>query len=682
VYRGIGPPVYRGIGQPAHRGGATRFNPRVLLDGRDDPAPLARLPLPSSTARTLTIVALLGLVFAAAPALARTREHGPVYRASTPALGAVTRDGWTDRYLLDGGWLYRADSSGVGISRGFWRDVASTAGWSAVSVPNAYNAGNDSTASFIGSIGWYRKDFYVPSGPAGERWIVRFESVNYGAEVWLNGHLIGSHAGAFLPFELDLTGLKAHAVNRLVARVENRLTPADLPPGPYRSGGTDAVGGWWNYGGILGDVYIRPVDQANLEQVIVRPELPCPTCAAKIVEQATVANVTAAPIRVRLRGSFGSRPVDFGAATIAPGATWTAHAEIRFAHPRLWAPGSPTLYRASLTLSGSGGSRLAGYVTYSGIRSIEVTHDGLLELNGRRLQLRGVGLQESNVNTGGALTPAQIEQLIAWVRASGADLIRVQYPADPLLEELADRYGILIWSEIPVYQVKSSQLAKASTLNLAHTMLADNILDNENHPAILLWSVGNELTTPADASEARYIAGAARLAHQLDPTRPVGLAVEGWPGVPCQKAYAPLDVIGLNEYFGWYDENDGSTIDRAALGPYLDSFRACYPHQAMFVSEFGFEASASGPVEDQGTYAFQSNSIAYHLSAFAQRPWLAGAVYWALQDFVCRPQWAGGNPFPDPPIFQKGLINLAGAAKPAFAVVQQAYRATVQIAPP
>lgn len=647
------------------------------------------------TARSLTLAAFLCLALAAAPTVAQARaaRAGPAAtaraqasargrgdRATTPTRGSLTRDGWTNRYLLDGGWLYRSDESDAGVARRFWRDTASTAGWSPVTVPNSYDAGNVSTASFLGSIGWYRKDFYVPKGPASERWIIRFESVNYRAEVWLNGHLIGTHAGAFLPFELDLTGLHTSGVNRLIVRVENRLGPADLPPGPYGTHESPAVGGWWNYGGILGDVYLRPVEEANLEQVIVRPKLSCPGCAANIEELALVRNVGAAPQRVRLRGSFGGRPVDFGSATIAPGAIWNARAELRVPHPRLWAPGSPTLYRATLTLSGSGGQQLAGYVTYSGIRSIKVAAGGLLELNGRQLDLRGVGLQESNLQTGGALSSTQIERLIAWARSLGADLIRLQYPANPLLEELADRYGILLWSEIPVYTVKPRYLAQASTIQLAHTMLKDNILDNENHPSILLWSVGNELATPADASETSYIAGAVKLAHELDPARPVGLAVMGWPGVACQPAYAPLDVIGLNEYFGWYDENDGATADRAGLGPYLDFFRSCYRRQAMFVSEFGFEADRAGPVEEQGTYAFQADSIAYHLGVFAQRPWLAGAVYWALQDFVCRPLWAGGNPLPDPPFFHKGLIDLNGNPKPTFAAVQQAFRATVQIA--
>ncbi|MDQ6804758.1 MAG: hypothetical protein M3065_07275, partial [Actinomycetota bacterium] len=88
----------------------------------------------------------------------------------------------------------------------------------------------------------------------------------------------------------------------------------------------------------------------------------------------------------------------------------------------------------------------------------------------------------------------------------------------------------------------------------------------------------------------------------------------------------------------------------------------------------------AGPVEEQGTYAFQTDAIGYHLAVFAQKPWLAGAVYWALQDFVCRPLWAGGNPLADPPFFHKGLVDLAGLPKPTFAAVAGAFRATAQVA--
>ena len=216
-----------------------------------------------------------------------TREHRPAYTTQPPTKGALYDDGQTGRYLLGGRWLYRGDPADIGVAGGWWRDTAQTAGWSPVRVPNAYNARDLSATSMAGSVGWYRRDFTLPTGafaayvPDGERrWIVRFESVNYRATVWLNGRRLGGHTGAYLPFELDLTGLNA-GVNRLVVRVDDRHGPGDLPPDPG--------GGWWNFGGILREVYLRAVQADDISQVQVRPLLACPVCAAVITERALLA---------------------------------------------------------------------------------------------------------------------------------------------------------------------------------------------------------------------------------------------------------------------------------------------------------------------------------------------------------------------------------------------------------
>ena len=623
------------------------------------------------------------LVLAVAVALAATgvaQAQGPAYVAQPPTYRALYRDGMMGRYLLGGTWLYRADLGSVGVAQGWWRDVTETDGWSPVTIPNAYNAGDFSSSSAAGSVGWYRRDFTLPSRafaryvPASWRhWIIRFESVNYRATVWLNGRLIGSHVVQNLPFELDLNGVRS-GVNRLILRVDDRRSPSDFPPGPGV--------GWWGYGGILREVYLRAVQVADLAQVQVRPLLRCPTCAATVQEHVLVRNVTGAPQTVRLRGAFGGAQLDFGSATVAAHAIWSAQAAVRIAHPRLWSIDHPVLYRATLTLSDERGRRLGGYVSHSGIRSITVTPDGRLALNGRLLDLRGVELHEQNIATGGALAPDQLAQLVGWVRALGATVIRTEQP-NPEIAELADRDGILIWTEIPVNQYVSNQyLDQPAWLARAHALLRDNILTNQNHPSVMLWSIGNELPTPATRAETSYIAGAAALAHQLDPTRPVGMQISDWPGVPCQRAYAPLDVIGFNDYFGWFDAGGGSTDDRDALSPFLDSFRSCYPDKALFISEFGFDANRDGPVEERGTYQFQSDAAAYHLRVFASKRWLSGAMYFLLQDAATTLGYRGGNPWPDPPFDQKGLIDLYGNAKPAFAIVASIYKATMQIAPP
>jgi beta-glucuronidase len=626
------------------------------------------------------IGAALAVIAVALSATAPARAQGPVYTPTQPPQQATTRDGWSNRYLLDGQWLYQADPSDAGIAAGLWRDNPDTTGWTPVQVPNAYNAGDFSSASMYGWVGWYRKDFLLPPGPRSLHWIVRFESVNYRSQVWLNGYPVGSHAGAYLPFELDLTPHLRAGLNRLIVRVDNRRAPTDIPSGPG--------GGWFNYGGILRDVYLRPVDRADLTQVLVRPLLPCRRCAATIQEQALVRNVTGKPLSVILRGSYGSTPINLGVARIPPHGSWLAQAAIVVRRPHLWSLYQPNLYRATINLYTTQRKRrktklvqLNSYVTYSGIRSITVTKNGLLELNGRALHLRGAFIHESDVTLGSALDPAHIQRVIGWLRQLGGHLIRSHYPLNPQFLELADQYGILIWDEIPVNHELSPYIGNPAVTGHALQMLRENILDNGNHPSVLLWSIGNELDTPITPPETAYINAAAALAHELDPTRPVALATSAWPGLACQTSYGPVDVVGWNEYFGWFDAGGGSTDDRDGLGPFLDTLRACYPTKPLFITEFGFDANRNGPVEERGTYQFQANTVAFHLGVFAQKSYLAGVTYFTLQEYAAGPNYGGGNPWPTPPFNQKGLVDLYGNLKPAFYVAASIYHATQQLGP-
>src|SRR3954470_62098 len=104
----------------------------------------------------------------------------PVSEAASPA----TYEGPTGRSLLDGTWLLRRDPRDVGF-RSHWQNARGRAGWTSVAVPNAFNAGDDSSSSMAGGVAWYRRDFRVPS-PRGTRWLLRFESVRHRATVWLN----------------------------------------------------------------------------------------------------------------------------------------------------------------------------------------------------------------------------------------------------------------------------------------------------------------------------------------------------------------------------------------------------------------------------------------------------------------------------------------------------------------
>ena len=94
------------------------------------------------------------------------------------------------------------------------------------------------------------------------------------------------------------------------------------------------------------------------------------------------------------------------------------------------------------------------------------------------------------------------------------------------------------------------------------------------------------------------------------------------------------------------------------------------------ITEFGAEANRPGPVTEKGTYEFQTEFLRYHLDVFASKPFLSGALIWNLRDFRVKPGWAGGNPLPNPPVNQKGLVDDLGRRKPAWNVVRQIYRST------
>ncbi len=616
---------------------------------------------------SVTALAISGAVLLAGASPAAAQSV-----VSTPTAKTLYKTGPSGRFLMGGAWLFKLDNHQSGPQK-----ETGTAGWKQVRVPNAWNAGDDSVDSFLGGVGWYRKDFRLPSKSKSAAWVVRFESVNYRAKIWLNGKPIGKNRGAYLPFEIRLPAglLKRGGVNRLVIRVDSRRKQTDFPPSGLSSIGKP-TGGWWNYGGLLREVYLRKINGVDFNTVVVRPELPCATCAASVLYRVTVRNYGDKGRRVRVTARFGARRVDVGSVAVGAKRFATVSRRITIKKPHLWSPADPFLYDASLRVS-SGGDTLQTYTLKTGVRSIKVVQ-GHLFLNGQPMSFRGVALHEDSRQQGFAIDNGVREQQLAWVKELGATVIRSHYPLAPYTQERADELGLMQWSEIPVYSIKTQYLKQELVRTLAARELESNILTNGNHPSVIIWSIGNELSSKPGPVQGSYIKAATERARALDPTRPVGIAVAGYPSAGCQPEYGPLQVIGVNDYFGWYPGPNGQIADRTLLPEYLDTVRQCYPNKAIVVSEFGAEANRDGPVEEKGTYAFQQDFANYHLGVFATKPWLSGAIYWALQEFRVRPDWDGGNPRPQPPIHQKGLVSFDGVRKPAFFDVQRIFKATKQ----
>ena len=627
----------------------------------------------------LVVLVALACVLAQAPAPAAAQSPDGLDARNLPIA-----DGHGGRFLMGGEWLYRRDTADEGELRRFYNHRG-RGGWESKTIPHAWNAGDESFDSMAGDIVWYRKDFRLPSDASGLAWIVRFQNVRYHARVWLNGEEIAQHKGAYLPWELKLTGLRK-GVNRLVLRVDNRRFEDDLPPNQFDDTDQTPAGGWWNYGGMLGEAYLRRVNRVDMEEVEVRPTLPSgPGGSARVDWRVKLRNHASRTQRVRLTGTYGTQKVNFGTRTVGRGRTIELRGRTTVRSPRLWSPPDPQLYDVKLTADAGDSPRqplrrgVATYALKSGIRSLQVA-GGRLLLNGEPTNMRGVFLHEDDYLKGSALGNAERENIINQARGLGATMLRTHYPMHPQMHELADRLGVLIWSEVPVFQVPDTLLRRADLRAVARDMLRTNVLTNQNHPSVFTWSVSNELRPEPGTIERSYYKESSTLLRKLDPTRPISVVIAGYLDHEQQSSFSNFDLIGFNSYFGWYPGRQASIADRDNLSPFLDRMRSLYPSQAIMVTEHGAEANRDGPDEERGTYGFQRDFYDFHNSVYATKPWLSGVIG-TLRAVRVRPGWEGGNPKPSNNWHEKGVLDFFDNPKPSYAVVQNWFRSTVQYGP-
>jgi beta-galactosidase/beta-glucuronidase len=591
------------------------------------------------------------LRIAVAAAVAVLAVQASALAAPVPSERTLYADAPNGMFLLDQGWTTRADPDDVGEQQG-WMAPTATSGFTPTTIPNAFNAGDLSRRSMGGSVQWYRTTFSAPQLAGVAQWRVRFESVNTQATVWLNGTRIGNHRGAYLPFELAATLNPGD--NELVVRVDSRGKAGDLPP-------ANRPRGWWNYGGILREVYLRGVRSFDLSDLHVTA---APGNPSKAHITATLTNATAAPlpapVTFRVQGPHTDTTTIVDAGSIGPGESRQITGTIDIASPRLWSPESPTLYE--LTTDVPGGQRITAHF---GIRKWGVSRNGRLRLNGRPLALRGASFHEQTPATGAALTPDDRAELVRELQAIDANSARQHYPPHPALLEAFDRAGIVFWEQIPVWRVRDAQLGNARFRASALDALRDAVLRDRNHASVVAWSVSNE-TLGGASGERTYFKAARSLLNRLDPTRLMAADKALRPLSDLPRTYRLVDAIGLNEYIGWYG---GKTSE---LPRDLATVRRRFPHQAIVVTEFGAEANRSG--SSKGSYAFQRNFVAAHLRVFQHTPFLSGALVWALRDFAVAPGWAGGNPHPQPPILFKGLFKQNGSPKPVVGTVRRMFK--------
>jgi beta-glucuronidase len=597
-----------------------------------------------------------------------------------------------NRELLGGTWYFRQDDAFVGEQER-WFDQDDLSGWSEITVPHNWNA-TDTTFN-RSSIGWYRKEFTLPPSPKKLRhfWKLRFEGNNYRTEVWLNGKQLGLFTGYF-PFEVLLSNLR-EGRNTLVAEVSSLRSNTDLThwrPAAFNGYGT---GGWWNFGGVLREVYARRVDTIDVEHVTALPRLRRVGGPARVEVRTTLRNFTKKDRDVSLIISISGQRFRIEPETVPALGRRELSETFIIKHPRLWAPRSPELYDMSVSPVIGGERRrrerlLGTYRLSFGVRKIETRPGGTIRLNGKKLNLKGASIHEDDLQEGGALSQGTRTLLLNRLKNLGATITRSHYPLHPAFIEALDRAGIMYWVDAPVYQVPTSSWARSGVRKLALRAATLTVRNSINNPSILTWALANE---PSEAgpnlgaygpSLVRYIRDASHAVRELDDTRLVGLDRQSRVGEPyTTDAHQYLDVLGVNDYFGWYRsvaENlpDLPPTTTADLSGYLDALHAANPDLPLLITEFGAEATRSGPEEQKGTYEFQRKWVMDHLAIHTSKPFVNGSIHWALRDFRVHQTWQGGAPdgYSLPPWHNKSLIEENNHRKPAFLDVARLYRRT------
>ena len=560
---------------------------------------------------------------------------------------------------LDGAWhvivdpygngLY--DSNGKARSTGFARDLAQTdstgpieynfAKSPTLQVPGDWNTQRESLMFYEGPL-WYEKDFEYHKTP-GKRVFLHIGAANYRSYFWINGHAICEHEGGFTGFDCEITPALKDGSNFAVIAVDNTRLADGVPTLK-----TD----WWNYGGLTREVSLVEVPDRYIDEF----DLHLKRGTRDEIEGWVHVVGTPAGSEIKVTLDKEGRTTSITGKTEADG---KAQIHLVDANLQLWSPEHPVLYRVTLT---AGEDRLEDDM---GFRTIEARATQML-LNGQPIFLKGISVHaEAPYRTGRAFSEQDAETLLGWVHELGGNYVRLaHYPHSERMTRLADRMGILVWSEIPVYW--ACHFDDPVVLGKAQSQLSEMIRRDRDKASVILWSVANE--TPVTPARTAFLTTLVRNVHKLDSSRLVTAALlvraEGNTKIVDDPLGDALDVLGTNEYIGWY-EHTAADADHTQW-----DIRYQKP---LIMSEFGGGAKASlhGDVSTRWTEEFQASVYEHQIVMLNQIPQLRGMSPWLLMDFR--------SPLRLLPEIQdfynrKGLVSEDGHKKKAFFVLQKAYK--------
>ncbi len=510
-------------------------------------------------------------------------------------------------------------------------------------VPGDWNSQKEKLFYYEGTL-WYKKSFDYTKKQEDSRVFVYFGASNYETDVYLNGKKLGKHIGGFTPFQFEISKLLKPKGNYIVVKVDNKRKKDAVP-----TLNTD----WWNYGGITREVklietgstfisdYQLYLDDEDTKIITGQIELN----GIKKAEQEITINIPELGINEKLKTDNN------GKCTI----------KLKSKNIRYWSPESPKLYDVTISTQED---KIADQI---GFRTIKTKGTEIL-INEKSLFLKGISIhEESPINGGRCNSKEDAKKLLEYAQSLGCNYVRLaHYPHNEYMVRLADKMGILVWEENPVYWTISWD--NEETYLNAQNQISEVIRRDKNRASVIIWSMANE--TPNSDARNEFLTKLAKFTKEQDPTRLISAALEqhDYNGNPNTRTiddpFAEIvDVLSFNQYIGWYD----GEIEKCQRIKWKIT-----QDKPVIISEFGAGAKYGlhGEKDDRWTEEYQEFLYQETLKMVDRIEQLKGISPWVLVDFK--------SPRRVLPEIQdnynrKGLISEKGEKKKAFFVLKEYY---------
>ena len=512
-----------------------------------------------------------------------------------------------------------------------------------IMVPGDWNTQKEKLFYYEGTI-WYKKSFDYEKSKESNRVFVYFEASNYETEVYLNGKKLGSHFGGFTPFNFEISSLLKEKDNFLIVKVDNKRTKEGVP-----TLNTD----WWNYGGLTRDVKLIETEAHFISDYFIQLD-PKDKENIKGYIALNGTNISGKKVWISIPELKINKEVLIdtrGRATF----------NIKNKKIKFWSLENPYLYKVVLKTTDE---ELEDQI---GFRSIKTKGASIL-LNNKPIFLKGISLhEESPTGNGRGYSEEDAVQLLQWAKELGCNFVRLaHYPHNEHMVRLADKMGILVWEENPVYWTIDWK-NKATYAN-AENQLSEVIARDKNRAAVIIWSLANE--TPTSEARNTFLTNLATKTRTLDPTRLISAALEqsnyqGDSNVrTINDAFAEVvDILSFNQYIGWYDGLPEKT---------QRIHWKITQNKPVLISEFGAGAKFGlhGSKDTRWTEEYQENLYEKTLQMISNIDQLQGFSPWILVDFR-----SPRRPLPkiQDGWNRKGLISEKGEKKKAFYTLQSYY---------